>query len=320
MTQLNLSGRQPNNNQQKPVKEEEEGSIKNQTVGAMGALAMFAAVIVIGSCAGSKPVAVKQPIQPTTPVSAPAVATPAPVPAPVMTKAKAIAKKRRAATLSYVNHDYGVSLSFARNYLLKAGKDVPVASAATEPIPMNFVHAGGVKLAAVQMPGDSYPGTDFKSAALSVSVNPGMTSEACAQFGSPESTAGIDGSSQAEPAQSNIAQVKVGAIQFDEVENLGGSMMKHADAKYYHVFSNGACYEFALGIATDGDANLDEVTPVDRGQVFAKLEKILATVNLQPGTGSETQKSAAAVAISTSPEPSHAAQPATEEKVTAPNF
>ena len=69
MTQLNLSGRQSNTTQQKPTSELEDGSIKNQTVGALGALAMFAAVIVIGSCSRStKPVAVQQPIQPTTPV------------------------------------------------------------------------------------------------------------------------------------------------------------------------------------------------------------------------------------------------------------
>ena len=66
-------------------------------------------------------------------------------------------------------------------------------------------------------------------------------------------------------------------------------MMKQPDAKYYHVFNNGACYEFALGIGTDGDANVEEITPVDREQVFGKLEKILATVKLQPGVLPETQ-------------------------------
>ena len=59
-------------------------------------------------------------------------------------------------------------------------------------------------------------------------------------------------------------------------------MMKQADAKYYHAFNNGACYEFALGIATDDDGNVEEITPVDRQAVFARLEKILATVKLQP--------------------------------------
>ena len=112
MTQLNLSGRQSNDTQQKPAAEPEGGSIKNQTVGALGALAMFAAVIVIGSCSrSSKPVAVQQPVQPAAPVSAPAVnSSPAPAPAPVQAKAKT--RKHRAATLSYVNREYGLSFSF----------------------------------------------------------------------------------------------------------------------------------------------------------------------------------------------------------------
>ena len=79
MTQLNLSGRPSNNPQQKSAAEPEGESIKNQTVGALGALAMFAAVIVIGSCSrSSKPVAVQQPVQPAAPVSAPAVTTAGP--------------------------------------------------------------------------------------------------------------------------------------------------------------------------------------------------------------------------------------------------
>ena len=51
---------------------------------------------------------------------------------------------------------------------------------------MNFVHPGGVALAAVEMPGNSYPGTDFKSGSFNVSVNPGMTPKPARQFAFPE--------------------------------------------------------------------------------------------------------------------------------------
>ena len=66
-------------------------------------------------------------------------------------------------------------------------------------------------------------------------------------------------------------------------------MMKQSDAKYYHVFNNGTCYEFAMGLGTDGDGNVEGVTPVDRAAVFGKLEKILATVKLQSPVLPETQ-------------------------------
>src|SRR5690348_11135707 len=90
MTQLNLSGRQPEPSQQKPAADLEDGSIKNQTVGALGALAMFAAVIIVGSCSrSSRPVAVQQqPVQPAAPVSAPAVTASIPTLAPEKAKAK----------------------------------------------------------------------------------------------------------------------------------------------------------------------------------------------------------------------------------------
>jgi hypothetical protein len=318
MTQLNLSGRQSNNTQQKPAAEQ-DGSIKNQTVGALGALAMLAAVVVIGSCSSSKPVAVQQPVQPTAPVSAPAatVPTPAPVPAPVVAKAK----KHRAATLSYVNREYGLSFNFPRTYQLTTGSttaltsktssETQIASVTTEPLPMNFVHPGGVALAAIEMPGNSYPGTDFKSGSLHVSVNPGMDAEACAEFASRESSAATHPSIPVK-----IEQVKFGATEFHEVENNTDVITKQADAKYYHAFNNVACYEFALGIATNDDGKVEETTPVNRQAVFARLEKILATVKLQPVVLPEIQTPVPAVAATT---PADSSSPAGHQAA-APNF
>ena len=306
MTQLNLSGRESNDKPQKPAVENQNESIKNQTVGALGALAMFAAVIVIGSCSrSSKPVAVQPAVQPTPQASAPAPAVPAP--APVVAKAK----KHRAATLSYVNREYGLSFNFPRTYQLKTPPKVEDAT--TEPTPTNFVHPGGLSLAVVEMPGNSYPGTDFKSGVFNVSVNPGMTSEACAQFAVPERSAGADVSNPVK-----IEPVKFGATEFHEVEGPSDATTKQAGTRYYHAFNNGACYEFALGIGTDDDrnGNVAEITPVNRQVVFARLEKILATVKLQPGVMPETQAPVPAVASTTSVDSSSGSG----HEVAAPNF
>jgi hypothetical protein len=320
MTQLNLSGRQSNNSQQKAA-EPEEGSIKNQTVGALGALAMFAAVIVIGSCSrSSKPVAVQQPTQPTTPAAAPASMVPVPTPTPVVTKAK----KHRAATLAYVNREYGLSFNFPRNYQLKTqietqadatkrDNETQATSATTEPLSPNFVHPDGVELAAVEMPARAYPGTDFQSGSLTVSVNPGMTAEACAQFAPTETTSGADASSAAK-----IVPVKVGTLEFLQVESPSDATMKTEGTKYYHVFGNGGCYEFALGITTNDAGNGDggENTPVDRQAVFARLEKILATVKIRPVVMPETSAPVPAVAATNPADSSNTAQ----HEGAAPNF
>lgn len=324
MTQLNLSGRQLHNAQPKSDAEPEEESIKNQTVGALGALAMFAAVIVVGSCShSSTPVAVEQPAQPAPGISAPAVPTPAPVQPVAAAKTKA--KQHRTATLSYVNREYGLSFNFPRSYQLKTGTRVESASPAIEPS-MNFINPGGTTLAAVEMPGNAYPGTDFKSGIVNVSVNSGMTSEACAQFAFPKPASTTDAASAVQIESAKVEEVKIGGNEFYEVENASSAIAQEAAAKYYHVFSNGVCYEFALGVGTDGISHVEEVTPVDRKAAFGKLERILATVKIQPAVMPETKMPETNVSEAGAPVPAVAATTSAdtshtpEQKVPAPNF
>jgi hypothetical protein len=59
-------------------------------------------------------------------------------------------------------------------------------------------------------------------------------------------------------------------------------------AKYYHVFQNGACYEFALKVTTtkaDPAATTEStIKPINRDQVFHRLDQILATVEIKPNS------------------------------------
>ena len=321
MTQLNLSGRQSNSSQQKPAAEPEEGLIKNQTVGALGALAMFAAVIVIGSCSrSSTPVAVQQPVQSTTPAPAPPATAAVPAPAPVVAKAK----KHRSAMLAYVNREYGLAFSFPRNYQLKTqletqvngtknGDETQATSATSEPLPIEFCSSwrsgAGSRGDACQL----VSGTDLQAGFINVSVSPGMTADACAQFALTEANGGADASSP-----SKIVPVKIGVLEFQQVESPSDARMKTADTKYYHVFGNGGCYEFGLGITTNDAGNGDGsgIAAVDRQAVFARLERILATVKLQPAVMPETQAPVPAVAATTPADSSTSAQ----HEAAAPNF
>ena len=52
-------------------------------------------------------------------------------------------------------------------------------------------------------------------------------------------------------------------------------------ARYYHKYENGNCYEFALGIATDRNDTKEEVRAIDRDAVFEKLEKIVASAQIE---------------------------------------
>jgi cell division septation protein DedD len=106
-----------------------------------------------------------------------------------------------------------------------------------------------------------------------VSVKTGLTQAECSQFAFPDPKA-----QGAEPP----SKAKLGSIEFVQAEEHTAEEAKQADAKYYHVFENGACYEFALGVGTVGEEGERGSMQVDRGEVFNKLEKILATVKIRP--------------------------------------
>jgi hypothetical protein len=71
-----------------------------------------------------------------------------------------------------------------------------------------------------------------------------------------------------------------------------------SDSKYFHVYQNGACHEFALNVTTDASAE-GLVKHVDRDKVFNRLEQILSTVKINPITPEVTAEAPAPVAPQT---------------------
>jgi hypothetical protein len=174
-------------------------------------------------------------------------------------------KKHRPANATYVNGTYGVSFSYPRKYSLQSGD-----KRSSAPVQSNFLKSGAVEIASVDMPNDSYPETDFSSALLNVSVNPGMTAEECGQFA-------------ARPKDSEATKpttVKLGTNEFSELEQMSGETTRQSDLKYFHLFKNGACYEFALDVETSRKAD-EELAQTDRGKIFQQLEKILTTARIK---------------------------------------
>jgi hypothetical protein len=182
--------------------------------------------------------------------------------------------KKRPSTVTYKDVASGVSFQYPRKYVLKTGEGAKLQWSGLGPVPMNFVDGGGVAIAAVEMPRGAYPGTDFASAFFNISVNRTLSADACSKFS-------LSDASHPDEA-ATATKVKVGDKELDQVQAFGGEAIKQADAKYYHLYENGACYEFALGLSTAGYGVEEGIEPVDRAQVFSKLEKILATVKLQP--------------------------------------
>jgi hypothetical protein len=285
------------------------------TWGKHGSIAVFTAVLIICSvtvgCSNDKPKPISSNTQiPVTQPSTPVAAVPAP---PVQAVSKPAPKRsvqhKQPATVNYTDKTSGLTFEYPRRYAIETG------AAATElvamnPLPMNFVQPGGVALAAIELPETSFANTDFSSAFFNVSVHKTLTADQCTEFAVPQpkvvtpvtstesastQAATQTASTQPEPAsvpdQPSVAKLSngsnsklmVGDLELHGTEAVSGEGARQSDSKYFHVFQNGACYEFALNVTTV--ASEDGITKhVDRDKVFDRLEKILATVKITPVT------------------------------------
>lgn len=224
---------------------------------------------------------------------APAATTP-PV-APVQQAAAKPAHKRvhkTPATLAYADKDLGVSFQYPRKYMLKTG-DAANELVSSDPVPMDFVQPGGLAIATVAIPESAYPNSDLAAAFFNVSVNKSLTAEQCGEFSEAKPTAQVD---SATPATATVQPSKliIGDMELVSSESTASQGTREEASKYYHVFENGACYELALKVATTG-VETEGGKHVDRDEVFQRLDKILATVKINPVTAPEVTATAPTV-------------------------
>lgn len=255
------------------------GSIAcNKTTSAL----LFAALLIVCSiavgCSSEKPQPAGVNQTPITQNSVPPVMsnTPDPTPAPAKPAPKKVVRKRPP-TVTYSDKTYGVSFDYPRKYGIETG-NAASELVATSPLPMNFVQPGGTALAAVELPETSFPSTDFSSAFFNVSVNKALTAEQCEGFSVPQSRPS-NPSAESTPQPSKLM---LGDMELYGAEAVAGDGPRQSDSKYFHVFQNGACYEFALNVTTNASEIEAGMKHVDRDRVFDRLAKILATVKINP--------------------------------------
>ena len=63
----------------------------------------------------------------------------------------------------------------------------------------------------------------------------------------------------------------IGDMELLSAETLASQGTREEAAKYYHVFENGACYEFALKVTTADIENPGGATHVDREKVLSLI-------------------------------------------------
>ena len=294
----------------------------------------FAALLIICSvavgCSSDKPKPVTSNNQ--TPSMQPP--TPAPMPAPIMQSdnkpaPKKPVQRRKPATVNYADKTYGVTFEYPRRYAIETG-DAASQLVSSNPIPMNFVQPGGQALAAVELPETNYVNTDFSSAFFNVSVNKTLSEDQCGQFAvpAPKETVKSDASpaatevakqdapkqdapkSDAQPVpvadnavaksedESLKSKLLVGDTEFRATEAVSGQGTRQSDSKFFHMYQNGACYEFVLNVTTDASEE-GLVKHVDRDKIFNRLEQILATVKVNPVTPEVTAEAPSPAPTST---------------------
>ncbi|HEY1265389.1 MAG TPA: hypothetical protein VGF06_17795 [Terriglobales bacterium] len=279
-TQLNLEGKSdPKSNfaakpspatpptQKQPGNKRQLGSARVATIAASLAIASIVVILALAMRSGDKQ---KSSLQPTAPITA---QVSAPVPTPASLPAKPAAKKspRQHKLATYKNSDYGLSFRYPKHYTLKEDDEAQLEWAGLGPVEMNFIQSGGTTLTAIQLPEKSFPGTDFTAGFMTVSVNSKMNSDECGQFAFPEKSASEDADS---------SKIKVGGTEYSEIDDSASQSSLQTDARYFHVFENDVCYEFALGVETSSDDV--KAKPVNRDAVFDKLKWMLSTVKISP--------------------------------------
>jgi hypothetical protein len=96
------------------------------------------------------------------------------------------------------------------------------------------------------------------------------------------------------PAVAPAPKVMLSDMEMRKTEAVSGEGNQQSDTKYFHVYQNGACYEFALNVTTVATQNDGEMKHVDRDKVFNRLRGILATVKINP---IEAEKEAASAPV-----------------------
>jgi len=251
---------------------------RQQKIAMIAGFVILGFLIALSACSKAAPktalVGISSPDTQTSTAAAAPTPTATPEPATPVAKKKTH-KKRPASIVTYSDPKTGVSFRYPRKYELASGDKIQPAIDGLGPVPMNFVQPGGASVAMVAVPPTTYPGTDLTTAFFHVNVNRSLSEKECSEF------AFVD-ASNADGEPVDAEKLRVGSAYMEKTSNFAGDAMKQGETQYYHRYENGACYEFILGLGTAGYGTEDGVEAVNHDEVFGKLEKILASVKIQP--------------------------------------
>ena len=257
---------------------------------------IFAALLILCSlgvgCSSEQPkVASNQPASLPLAVtsSAPVAAPPAEDPSVKPGRRRVV--RKAPPTLTFTDKISGVSFQYPPQDSLKTAAPAAnlVSSSAN---PMDFIAPGGVAIVAVAIPKTAYRATDLDSAFFNVSLHQGLNADQCSEFSISQLSPAVPSEQPvqavaqvtAPPVSNSKQKLMIGDLELRSTQaTLDGTTStgsRQETVKYFHVFQNNACYEFALRVATRSSDLSVSAKHVEPSEVFPQLEKILATVRI----------------------------------------
>ena len=175
---------------------------------------------------------------------------------------------------NYTNQIYGFSFRYPSDWTLTEGDEVKLSWGYLGQVGGSL--KGGVTVAAVQVPSDPYLGTNFGVAFLKVMVDASLTPDECNR----SSFAHVGYGST--PAK--YPTTKLGGNLFTNAGDGDLGLGHSADSDYYHIFRNGVCYEFQIGLGLNGGGPAYGTKYFDDATVLPRLKAIIASVKFRPPT------------------------------------
>ena len=227
-----------------------------------------------------------------------------PVQPEITSKPAEVAKKKSVrgpvhklpATLSYTDWSTGIAVKYPRRSTLEVGEKAGQDEVAQERLPMNFVQPGGSTALVLELPESSKKGAKPGSF-FAVNINKQVNAEQCGLFSTQQKAENdTESDDEQSPDLTAVSMLKLSGVEYSEFDGDSGT-------KYYHRFVSGstpeesACYEFGLAVNTIEDKqDGDKSTKADAQEkdAFAKLEKILASVEIKPAKKPEVLETAKA--------------------------
>jgi hypothetical protein len=130
-----------------------------------------------------------------------------------------------------------------------------------------------------------------QASTTTVTATPTPVTSAPATSTAVSSTPAISTSATSATATST-SKLMLGDMELQSAEAVAGEGNQQSDTKYFHIFQNGGCYEFALNVTTLAHETEGAMKHVDRDKVFNRLAAIMATVKINPVAAPEVTASA----------------------------